>query len=90
MVLPAAPEFESLVVQFPPQPGTRSVIVCEVTRIADSCGFGVPLYEHIEGRDTLAKYTVAKGEEGMKLYRAEKNQVSIDGLPALIVEATAG
>jgi hypothetical protein len=32
-------------------------------------------------RDTLQRWSVQKGEEGLKQYRQEKNTFSIDGLP---------
>lgn len=83
IVLPEAPEFEGLIAKFPAQPGTRSIIVCDVNRITDSCGFTVPFLDYVGERDTMQKYVEAKGEEGMRAYRAEKNVVSIDGLPAL-------
>jgi len=31
--------------------GVRSVICLDIQRIADSCGYGVPLYEYVEQRD---------------------------------------
>jgi hypothetical protein len=32
-------------------------------------------------RDTLQRWSIQKGEEGLKEYRQEKNFKSIDGLP---------
>src|SRR4051795_5500756 len=45
-VEPGDPEWDALIGRFPPYPGTRSVVVVDVARIADSCGFAVPLYEY--------------------------------------------
>src|SRR5262249_23523495 len=39
-----------LVAQFPGHPGARSVVLVEVERIADSCGYGVPLYQYAGDR----------------------------------------
>ena len=36
-------EFASLQAHFPVYEGTRAIIVVEVNRISDSCGYGVPL-----------------------------------------------
>jgi Pyridoxamine 5'-phosphate oxidase len=85
------PEFdglrERLRFEEPEVPESRRAIVrVEVTRIADSCGFGVPLME-LEGQrsnaDAWARGMVAKeGPEALKAYKAAKNESSIDGLPA--------
>jgi hypothetical protein len=64
----------------------RSVIVVEVERIADSCGYGVPLMSYEGEREhaekSLAKKVRVGGEEALRDYVAERNAVSIDGLPA--------
>jgi hypothetical protein len=72
--------------QFPDYPGVRAIIVAEVDRISDSCGFGVPIYEHVAERDTLERWALAKGSDGLPAYRREKNARSIDGLPSLAPE----
>ena len=78
------PEFDDLFTQhWDPIPGMRSIIVIHVNRIADSCGFAVPLYEYKEDRHVLEDYTVKKGEEGMVEYRSQKNMKSLDGLAGL-------
>jgi len=33
-----------------------------LTRIQDSCGYGVPLYDFVKPRDTLLKWAERKGE----------------------------
>lgn len=75
--------FEALLAHFAPQLAVRSIIVLSVTRIADACGFGVPLYEHKGPRDQLARWAERKGEEGLIEYKRAKNSTSIDGLPGL-------
>ena len=55
----------------------------EVDRIADSCGFAVPLLAYEGDRDTLGKWTRARTPDELVAYRAEKNAESIDGLPGL-------
>ena len=65
----------------------RTVIRIEVERIADSCGFGVPLMAYEGERPqslAWAQSKLAKGGPGaLDEYVAQKNAVSIDGLPAL-------
>jgi hypothetical protein len=65
----------------------RTVIRVAVERIADSCGFGVPLMAYEGERPqslAWAQSKLAKGGPGaLDDYVAENNAVSIDGLPAL-------
>lgn len=65
----------------------RTVIRVDVERIADSCGFGVPLMAYEGERPqslAWAQSRLAKGGPGaLDEYVAEQNAVSIDGLPAL-------
>jgi hypothetical protein len=68
---------------FPTYTGTRSVIVVSVDRVADSCGYGVPLYQYQGERSQLIDYAENKGPEKIAQYMAEKNRQSIDGLPGL-------
>jgi predicted pyridoxine 5'-phosphate oxidase superfamily flavin-nucleotide-binding protein len=62
---------------------TRAVITVDVTRISDSCGYGVPVMEVVGERDLLRLTAEKKGPDGMARYRADKNALSIDGLPGL-------
>lgn len=82
-VEPAAPEFAALLRQFPPFDGVRSVIRVQLDRIADSCGYGVPLYEYVGERTQLREWAARKGPEGVRRYQAENNARSIDGLSGL-------
>ena len=77
------PGFDDLAGRFPARPGARAVIVVEVDRVSDSCGFAVPLLEHVGDRDQLVRWAAKRGEDGLATYRREKNARSIDGLPAL-------
>ncbi len=67
----------------PDGPGVRSVIVVEVTRVADSCGYGVPLMPLAGHRPTMDEWAARKGAEGIAEYRLSHNSTSIDGLPGL-------
>jgi hypothetical protein len=83
VIEPGAPEFDGLIDQFPEYPGIRSVVVVDLERIADSCGFAVPLYEYRGERSQLIDYAHKKGPEGMERYKAQKNRESIDGIAGL-------
>jgi predicted pyridoxine 5'-phosphate oxidase superfamily flavin-nucleotide-binding protein len=76
-------EFEALAAHFPPHPGTRSFVRLKVSRVSDSCGYGVPLMDFCEPRDTLRTWSQNKGPDRLRAYQQEKNTTSIDGLPAL-------
>ena len=58
------------------------MVLVQVERVSDSCGYGVPLYDYAGERDLLPPHTGRKGEAGRAAYRREKNRASIDGLPA--------
>jgi hypothetical protein len=59
------------------------VVVVDLERIADSCGYGVPRYEFVEHRTQLTDYAEKKGPEKIHEYMAQHNRTSIDGLPGL-------
>jgi hypothetical protein len=79
------PPSDDLAARFdPPEHAVRSVIRIDVERVADSCGYGVPLMQ-FEGKRTQYDAWVDKKVRDGALddYVAEKNALSIDGLPAL-------
>jgi hypothetical protein len=80
---PQDAEYRHLRPLFPATPAARAIIVVSIDRIADSCGFGVPVYQFEGQRSQLAAWADRKGESGLKEYQVEKNATSIDGLPAL-------
>jgi pyridoxamine 5'-phosphate oxidase-like protein len=70
----------------------RAIILVRVTRIADSCGYGVPLMSHEGQRPHLdlstAKRLRVEGPGAMRAYEQAHNVESIDGLPALPVTSS--
>ncbi len=74
-------EYADLVAHFSELPGARAVVVVDVERISDSCGFGVPLMAYTGERDLMQRAFARKGVEGSADYRRRKNRVSLDGLP---------
>ena len=73
-------EYEKLAPQFEEIAGARAIIVVDVKRISDSCGWGVPLYDYKEDRQTLRLASEKEGPDGMSAYREKNNRQSLDGL----------
>lgn len=79
-------DYETLMPRFPELSSlhaARSIIQVTATRIADSCGFGVPEYEFKGHRDLLHSWAEKRGEAGMRDYRRDRNAESLDGLPGV-------
>ncbi len=92
VVTPAEPRFAELLERGgfdqPSAPeARRALIVVDVARIADSCGYGVPLMTYEAQRPHMdawaAKRLRADGPDALVRYQRENNALSIDGLPAL-------
>lgn len=75
--------FADLSPRFPDLPGTRSIVVLEIERVQTSCGYAVPFMDYRDERPTLQQWAARKSEDELAAYWAEKNAVSIDGIPAL-------
>ena len=69
----------------------RAIIVVHVTRVADSCGYGVPLMSYEGERPHPEAWAEKKlragGADAIREYQREKNSESIDGLPAVDLPA---
>lgn len=67
--------------------GARQIVWLDFDLVKTSCGYGVPLFDYQGERDTMDRWAEAKGPDGIKAYWAEKNVVSMDGLPTgMVVE----
>jgi hypothetical protein len=85
------PEFEAALAQFSLNPEAkavaRAVIVVDVERVSDSCGYVVPIMTYERERDQMYRWAEAReakyGPGWWDDYKRQKNAVSIDGLPAL-------
>lgn len=89
VVLPDSPEWLDLKPDYDDYPGMRQIIVCDIDKVQTSCGYAVPKYDFLEQRDTLTRYWVNKGEDGVADYHQEKNLDSIDGMPTHIAQETS-
>ena len=85
-----APEYGELLAGFTLDdvqlPLARGIVLVDVTRISDSCGFGVPRMEMVAERDQLVRWSENKlekdGPDWKARYMAANNTASVDGLPA--------
>jgi hypothetical protein len=85
------PGFEARLVEagldgLEPPEMNRAIVDVSVQRVADSCGFGVPLMRFEGTRPQTARWAQAKlrkqGPEALSRYVEAHNRHSIDGLPA--------
>jgi hypothetical protein len=92
VVAAGEPGFEELLARCefvqPAQPEAwRAIVAVDVERIADSCGYGVPLMSYEGARPHqdawVAKRLRVGGPTALLDYQREHNARSIDGLPAL-------
>ncbi|MFC1748297.1 pyridoxamine 5'-phosphate oxidase family protein [Pseudomonadota bacterium] len=78
--------WEALYSNFEPQPGARQLFDMQIDTVQTSCGKSVPFYEYTAQREELSQWAERKGEEGVKQYWQDRNQVSLDGKPTRIIE----
>ena len=85
VVLPEDDEFTALRARFAKSRdlGVRSIVVVDLDRIADSCGWSVPLMDYAGDRDVLDTAQQRRTPDYFADYAATKNATSIDGLPGL-------
>ncbi|HEX7356015.1 MAG TPA: pyridoxamine 5'-phosphate oxidase family protein [Mycobacteriales bacterium] len=80
---PDDPQFAALRPRFSDHRGARAIVTVDVTRIGDSCGYGVPLMDVTAERDVLDLWSEKKGDDGLAEYWTTRNAASLDGLPGL-------
>jgi hypothetical protein len=80
------PEWGELYPLFKPLPGARQIFGLAIDLVQTSCGAGVPLHQYLGDREELNEWSRKKGEDGVRQYWLDKNQLSIDGLPTHIAE----
>ena len=79
------PEWRELFPLFLPLPGARQIFDVTIDLVQTSCGMAVPYLSYAGDRELLNEWADKKGEEGLRQYQEEKNQVSLDGIPTHIV-----
>ncbi|MFI5074870.1 MAG: pyridoxamine 5'-phosphate oxidase family protein [Actinomycetales bacterium] len=89
VVLPDDAEFTELRGSFDKQRVTaqRAIIVAQLDRVQESCGYAVPLLDFVADREVLDLHQEKKGAAAYAEYPETKNARSIDGLPGLTRQA---
>jgi len=77
------PGFAEKLRLFPTVSRARNVITVRISRVADSCGWGVPFFDFKGERDQLRRWVDARPFEEWAARRLESNAASTDGLPGL-------
>lgn len=78
------PEFAALAAQYFDNNlplGSRQIVRLKFHLVKTSCGYGVPLFDYKDERASIDNWEQNKGVDGIADYWAEKNQVSMDGMP---------
>ncbi len=83
IVQPGHDEFAKLLALFPGYDSVRSIVRVHLTRIGNSCGYGVPLLEFREDRRALPMWAEKKGPTKLREFQKEYNAASLDGLTAV-------
>lgn len=83
--MPGTTAFAALRPSFPEDvAGVRAILHIDVTRISDSCGYGVPRYDYVGERTQLVASHERKSAAELAAYRTARNAVSVDGLPGWV------
>ena len=78
-------DWNALYSLFKPVPGARQIFDLSIDLVQISCGMAVPYFDYAGEREQLTEWAAAKGEEGIKAYWKDKNQISLDGIPSHIL-----
>jgi len=78
-------EWDELYAHFTPLPGARQLIDLSVDLAQTSCGQAVPFFDYVGEREELNEWAQQKGEQGIRDYWRDRNQLSLDGQPTGIV-----
>ncbi len=79
-------EWNDYINEFPESHSARNIFLVRIDSVQTSCGFGVPLMNYQEDRDTLNIWAKNKSPEDIQAYWQQKNTTSIDGFPTGIFD----
>ena len=80
-VYPGDGEWETLAQNFPAHRSARQIFDMDVGMMQTSCGYAVPFMDYAGERDTMQKWVDGKSDEDLRVYKAERNTLTIDGKP---------
>ena len=79
-------QWDELIALFSSLPGARQLFDFKVDLVQTSCGMSVPFFDYVGEREQLSEWAVKKGEQGLREWREQRNQFSLDGKPTHIME----
>ena len=79
------PEWRTLFAHFAALPGARQIFDVSIELVQNSRGMAVPNFSYTGERELLSDWAKKSGEQGIKAYWEDKNQISIDGIPTHIL-----
>lgn len=79
-------DWDALYALFKLNPGARQIFDVSIDLVQSSCGMAVPSFNYVADRELLTEWAAKKGETGLQQYWADKNQISMDGVPTRILE----
>ena len=85
---PRDADWDTYAAELPPHKSARQLVLFDIDLVQTSCGFGVPRYQFGGERDNMDKWLASRDHADIEAYWADKNQVSLDGLPTGIFEDT--
>lgn len=80
------PGWDKMYSCFSPIQGARQIFDLTIDMVQTSCGMAVPFFDYVEEREQLKDWASKKGDEGIRDYWQQKNQLSLDGKPTNIVK----
>ena len=80
-VYPGDSEWDALAQHFPAHRSARQIFDLNVDMMQTSCGYAVPFMDYAGERDTMQKWVDGKSDEDLRVYKAERNTLTIDGKP---------
>jgi hypothetical protein len=78
-------EWNGLYALFAESVGARQIFKLSIDMVQTSCGLSIPFFDYVSEREQLSDWAVKKGEEGIRDYWQQKNQLSLDGIPTNIL-----
>ncbi len=80
------PRFKALLAKFAAFPTARAIVRLAVSRVSDSCGYGVPFMDFRANRGDSEAYVRKSSDKTLQDYLIRNNERSVDGLPGMSVE----
>jgi Pyridoxamine 5'-phosphate oxidase len=80
------PGFQAMLENFAPYRTVRAIIHLAVSRVSDSCGYGVPFMDFRAERGDSAAYVRKSSDTVLQNYLIKNNERSVDGLTGMTAD----